>query len=108
MSGESDPIWKALADSSRRSILDRLRDGPRTTRDLCRSFRTSRFAVMKHLDVLAGAGLLVVERRGRDRWNHLDPAPLRSIERWLGPYEGIRPAYETPARGTGDWNPGVD
>jgi len=108
MAPESDAIWKALADSNRRTILDRLKDGPRTTGDLCRSFRTSRFAVMKHLDVLADAGLVVIERRGRDRWNHLDPGPLRVIERWLDPYEGLRPGYDTPARGTGDWNPGVD
>jgi DNA-binding transcriptional ArsR family regulator len=108
MREESASVWRALADSSRRSILDRLRDGPRTTGDLCRSFPTSRFAVMKHLDVLAGAGLVVVERRGRERWNHLNPAPLRPIGRWLGPYEGLRPGYGTPTPGTGDWNPGVD
>jgi DNA-binding transcriptional ArsR family regulator len=106
MQDESAAIWKALADSSRRRLLDRLRDGPRTTGDLCHSFPTSRFAVMKHLDVLAGAGLVVVERRGRERWNHLNPAPLRAIEHWLGAYGGLRPRYETP--GPGDWNPGVD
>ena len=102
-----DPVWDALADSTRRSILEGLVDGPRTTGDLCRSFTTSRFAVMKHLDVLAEAGLVVVERRGRDRWNHLDPAPLRPITRWLERCDRVQPAGQARSRGS-DWSPGID
>ena len=84
-----DPIWKALADPSRRRILDLLRDGPRTTWDLCASFESSRFAVMKHLRVLEHARLILVRRRGRERWN----TSIRSIqsiyERWLTPYAAL-------------------
>lgn len=80
-------VWKALADSSRRRILDLLRRGPRTTGDLASAFETSRFAVMKHLAVLEEAGLVLVRRRGRERWNHLNAVPLReAYQRWMQPY----------------------
>ena len=77
----SDPLWRALADPTRRRLIELLRNGPRTTGDFCRAFSTSRFAVMKHLHVLARAGLLVVHRVGRVRWNDLNPEPLRRLER---------------------------
>ncbi len=80
-------IWKALADPTRRELLDLLRDHPRTTGELAAEFPTSRFAVMKHLAVLEEAGLVVVRRRGRERWNHLNAVPLRqAYERWMAPY----------------------
>jgi DNA-binding transcriptional ArsR family regulator len=82
------PIWKALADPTRRKILDLLQERPRTTGDLCTSFKVSRFAVMKHLSVLEQAKLIVVRRRGRERWNYLNAVPLQRIyERWLRPFE---------------------
>jgi DNA-binding transcriptional ArsR family regulator len=90
MARDLDPIWKALADPSRRRILDLLRDGPRTTWDLCASFESSRFAVMKHLRVLEHARLILVRRRGRERWNYLNPIPIQAIyERWLTPYAAL-------------------
>jgi DNA-binding transcriptional ArsR family regulator len=90
MARDLDPIWKALADPSRRRILDLLRDGPRTTWDLCASFESSRFAVMKHLRVLEHARLILVRRRGRERWNYLNPIPIQTIyERWLTPYAAL-------------------
>jgi DNA-binding transcriptional ArsR family regulator/uncharacterized protein YndB with AHSA1/START domain len=80
-------IWRALADPTRRRILDLLRERPRTTGELCESFETTRFAVMKHLTVLEEAGLVVVRRRGRERWNHLNAVPLReAYQRWMQPY----------------------
>ncbi len=83
----SDP-WKALADPTRRSILDLLRQRERTTGDLCGHFDMTRFAVMKHLAVLVEAELVVVERRGRERINHLNPLPLqRIVQRWIRPFE---------------------
>jgi uncharacterized protein YndB with AHSA1/START domain/DNA-binding transcriptional ArsR family regulator len=83
------PVFKALADPTRRRLLDLLAGGPRTTGDLCGRFRTSRFAVMKHLGVLERAGLVTVLRHGRERWNHLNPVPLRAVqERWLSPLAG--------------------
>jgi DNA-binding transcriptional ArsR family regulator/uncharacterized protein YndB with AHSA1/START domain len=85
-----DPVWKALADPVRRQILDLLRDGPQTTGDLCEPFAQSRFGVMKHLDALEGAGLVTVERRGRERWNHLNGAALeRGVARWLTPFQSL-------------------
>jgi DNA-binding transcriptional ArsR family regulator len=81
-------VWKALSDPTRRRILDLIRDEPRTTGWLAEQFPAlSRFAVMKHLGVLEGAGLVLVRRRGRERWNYLNAVPLRQIyERWMGPY----------------------
>lgn len=80
-----DAVFRALADATRRSILDELRRGPQSTGELTeRHPAMSRFGVMDHLAVLVEAGLVVVERRGRDRLNHLNPVPIRRIqERWL-------------------------
>jgi DNA-binding transcriptional ArsR family regulator/uncharacterized protein YndB with AHSA1/START domain len=83
-------VWEALADPTRRRLLDLLRPNPRTTGWLCSQFRFSRTAVMKHLDVLERAGLITVRRRGRERWNYVNATPLRRIyERWLTPYQQI-------------------
>ena len=81
-------VWKALADPTRRDILDLLREAPCTTGQVAARFPMSRFGVMKHLTVLAEAGLLRVERRGRERWNHLNPVPIqRAWRRWVRPFE---------------------
>ncbi len=85
---EFDRIFKALASRTRRQIVDLLRDGPRTTGDLCGHFPgLDRCTVMQHLDVLERAGLLVARRKGRERWNHLDVLPIKLIhDRWIGDY----------------------
>lgn len=85
---QSDTFWKAFANPVRRSILDQLRDGPLTTSELANRFPSlSRFAVMQHLDVLTDAGIVVVERRGRSRYNHINAAALRTFyERWVNRY----------------------
>ena len=83
-----EPIWRALADPSRRKILDLLKEQPRTTGNLCEQFDTSRYAVMKHLNILTEAGLVLVRRLGRERWNHLNAIPIQQIhERWVSQYE---------------------
>jgi DNA-binding transcriptional ArsR family regulator/uncharacterized protein YndB with AHSA1/START domain len=83
---ELDPVWKALADPTRRHILDLLKERARTTGELSAAFSLSRFAVMKHLGVLERAGLVVVRRNGRERWNHLNAVPLRRIyEHYIDP-----------------------
>jgi len=83
-----EAVWRALADPIRRRMLDLLREGPMTTGALCKPFAVSRFAVMKHLDVLESAGLIVFRRAGRERWNHLNAVPIRRVyERWVRPYE---------------------
>jgi len=77
-----------LAAPVRREILDVLKDDPKTTGDLCARFDTiDRCTVMQHLKVLEGADLVVVKREGRERWNHLNPLPIKAIhDRWLGAY----------------------
>ncbi len=61
-----------------------------TTNELCACFEFSRFAVMKHLKTLRKGGLIVVERRGRERINHLNPIPLQTMyRRWIRPFEQI-------------------
>ena len=83
----TDAIWRALADPSRRQILDLLRGGPQTTGALCAHFPLSRFGVMKHLKLLTEVGLVTVARRGRERWNHLNAVPIRQIyRRWIQPF----------------------
>lgn len=85
MKSDADNIWKALADSHRRTILDLLAERPLTTGELVARFdELCRTAVMKHLDVLAAAGLVVVRREGRQRWNYLNPAPIQHVcDRWI-------------------------
>ncbi len=83
-------VWSAMNDASRRKILDLLRERSLSTSQLCAHFKTSRFAVMKHLKVLERAGLILVERRGRVRTNHLNPVPLQQIyRRWIKPFEAL-------------------
>ena len=83
-----DLIYKALADSRRREILDLLKDGPQTTGDICDQFKElDRCTVMQHLRVLEKAGLIIVKKEGRYRWNYLDVGPIRGIyERWINRY----------------------
>ncbi|MBU2136869.1 MAG: helix-turn-helix domain-containing protein [Alphaproteobacteria bacterium] len=85
---ESDRVFKALAAPIRRELLDALKDHPRTTGDLCALFPAlDRCTVMQHLKVLEAADLVIVERRGRERWNHLNPLPIKHIhDRWIGAY----------------------
>ena len=84
-STSEDRIWRALAEPTRRRLLDALSDEARTTGDLVEQFPDlCRTAVMKHLDVLVGAGLVVVRREGRTRWNQLNPMPIQLIyDRWV-------------------------
>lgn len=83
-----DRVYKALASGTRRAILDALRDAPQTTAALCARFPAlDRCTVMQHLGVLEKAGLVVVRRAGRERWNHLDALPIKRIhDRWIGAY----------------------
>jgi DNA-binding transcriptional ArsR family regulator len=88
MNDDLAPLWKALSDPTRREILDLLRARPRTTGELAEAFPSTRFAVMKHLEVLVEAGLVVSRKQGRERWNHLNAQPLQTLyERWVRPYE---------------------
>jgi DNA-binding transcriptional ArsR family regulator len=88
---ELDPVWKALSDPTRRAILDRLRDRPRTTTEIVEMFPgLSRFGVMKHLEVLRQAQLVNTREDGRQRVNSLNVVPIRQIyERWVGPFQEL-------------------
>jgi DNA-binding transcriptional ArsR family regulator len=80
----SDLVFAALADPTRRRILEDLSDsGPRTATELAPGYPISRQAVVKHLAALADAGLLVAERRGRDVRYRLLPDPLSDASAWL-------------------------
>lgn len=83
-----ESVFKALASSTRREILDCLKDTPQTTGDLCARFPAlDRCTVMQHLRVLEEADLVIAQRKGRERWNHLNPLPIKHIhDRWIGPY----------------------
>lgn len=85
MDSGSDNIWKALGDANRRAMLDALAERPLTTGELVSRFDDlCRTAVMKHLDVLVAAGLVVVRREGRQRWNYLNPVPIQHVcDRWI-------------------------
>lgn len=84
----NDRIFKALSAATRRSILDLLKDDPQTTGALVAQFPDlDRCTVMQHLKVLEEAELVIVQRKGRERWNHLNPLPIKHIhDRWIGPY----------------------
>lgn len=84
-SSSDDLVWRALADPTRRAILDQLATRARTTGELVERFsELSRTGVMKHLDILENAKLLLVRREGRVRWNHLNATPIQRIhDRWV-------------------------
>lgn len=88
---ELDSVWKALSDSTRRSILDLLRCGPRTTTEIVDAFpHLSRFGVMKHIEVLREADLIHTREDRRQRINSLNVVPIRQIyERWVGRFEEL-------------------
>ncbi|WLD91775.1 metalloregulator ArsR/SmtB family transcription factor [Alkalihalobacillus sp. AL-G] len=87
-SNEVIDIFKALAHHSRVEILDYLKNGPMTTGELSEKFNVSRYAVMKHLDILESAGLIVVRRKGRIRLNFINAIPLQQLyNRWVSKYE---------------------
>src|SRR5438067_10778466 len=81
--------FRAIADPTRRAILDRLRAGPANAGTLAAGFRTSRPAVSKHLRVLREAKLVVDMRQGREQLYTLDPAQLATVDEWLETYRGF-------------------
>ncbi len=86
---QDDLLFKALADSRRREILDLVKSAPRTTGELCRHFdgQLDRCTVMQHIGVLERADLLIARREGRQRWNYLNAGPFKEIYvRWISAY----------------------
>lgn len=87
-----DDVFRAIADPTRRAILDRLRAGPANAGALAADFRSSRPAVSKHLRVLRQARLVSDTRVGRERFYTVDPVPLQAAAGWL---EGYRSFWQS-------------
>ena len=84
-----DEVFRALADPSRRRLLDRLfEDNGQTLSALCEHLDMTRQAVTKHLDILEEANLITTVRRGREKLHYLNPVPIHDIaERWIHKYQ---------------------
>jgi DNA-binding transcriptional ArsR family regulator len=89
---DDDDVFRALADASRRRLLDRLHaKNGQTLSDLCRDMEMSRQAVAKHLAILAEANLIATQWRGREKLHFINPVPINGIaERWIGKFEAPR------------------
>ena len=92
----SDDVFRAIADPTRRAILDRLRAGPANAGALAADFRQSRPAISKHLRVLREARLVTDRRMGRERVYAVDPLPLQSVAGWI---EGYRAFWQASFAG---------
>jgi DNA-binding transcriptional ArsR family regulator len=79
-------VFHAVADPTRRAILDRLRNGALAVNEIASRFEVSRPAISKHLRVLHQAHLVMEAREGRNRVYRLNPGPLREMDRWLDQY----------------------
>ena len=84
-----DEVFKALADASRRTLLDRLHDqNGQTLGELCDGLDMTRQAVTKHLAILEAANLVTAIRHGREKLHYLNPVPIHAIgERWIKKFE---------------------
>jgi len=87
-----DDVFRALADASRRELLDRLRaENGQTLGELCARLEMTRQAVSKHLAILENTNLVTTMRRGREKLHYLNPVPIHEIaERWIGKFERSR------------------
>jgi DNA-binding transcriptional ArsR family regulator len=87
-----DAVFRALADASRRQLLDRLHDrNGQTLGELCRGLGMTRQAVTKHLAILEVANLVSSQRHGREKLHFINPVPINEIaERWIGKFERPR------------------
>ncbi len=85
---QSDSVFHAVADPTRRAMLDRLRDGGQAVNEIASRFDVSRPAISKHLRVLLEARLVTEIREGRNRIYRLNAAPLRDVDRWIDGYRG--------------------
>ena len=92
-------VFRAVADPTRRRLLDRLANGGESMMKLAESFEMSLPAVSQHLKVLRDAGLIEERREGRLRIYTLVPGPLREVSDWVGPYEQF---WQTRLRKLGD------
>ena len=84
-----DAVFKALADESRRKLLDQLHNkNGQSLGELCEGLNMSRQAVTKHLDILEAANLVATQKRGREKLHFINPVPIFDIaDRWIGKFE---------------------
>ncbi len=87
-----DAVFRALADASRRKLLDRLhRKNGQTLGELCRGLEMTRQAVTKHLSILEDANLVSIKRHGREKLHFINPVPINDVaERWINKFEHHR------------------
>jgi DNA-binding transcriptional ArsR family regulator len=87
-----DAVFRALADASRRQLLDRLHErNGQTLGELCQGLEMTRQAVTKHLAILEGANLVSWRRQGREKLHFINPVPIHEIaERWIGKFDRPR------------------
>ncbi|WP_433824569.1 ArsR/SmtB family transcription factor [Actinoplanes sp. CA-015351] len=92
MAGDMDPVFKALADPTRRRLLDSLRrESGQTLGQLCAGLAMARQTVTQHLDVLRDANLISAVRHGREKWHYLNPVPIHEVQqRWIASFEEPR------------------
>jgi DNA-binding transcriptional ArsR family regulator len=117
LEAETAPLWRALADPTRRRILDLLLERPRITGEVAAYFRISRIAVMRHLTVLSDAGLIASRKRGRERRYYLNAITLQQIHRrwfdpvaagWASGLRRLRDGVEASRSGVESGRPSVD
>lgn len=89
---DDDAVFRALADASRRELLDRLhQQSGQTLGELCRGLAMTRQAVAKHLGILEEANLVSTQRQGREKRHFINPVPINDIaDRWIGKFEHSR------------------
>lgn len=87
MQDQAQPVFRALADPTRRAIISMLSEGPRATGEIASEFDMSRPAVAKHLTILREGGVISVKPRGRERINQLNPEALKLAAVWLNYFD---------------------
>ncbi|MCA9833525.1 MAG: winged helix-turn-helix transcriptional regulator [Thermomicrobiales bacterium] len=85
----ANDVFGAMSNPIRRQILVSLREGPSSVNDLASMFELGRPAISEHLQILRTVGLVREEPRGRQRFYHLVPEPLREIDQWLGLFQSV-------------------
>lgn len=85
----SADVFRAIADPTRRAILERLRAGPAPVNSLAACFAQSRPSISRHLKVLSEAGVVSENRAGRERIYRIEPETLRQVDQWIGGYRSL-------------------
>jgi DNA-binding transcriptional ArsR family regulator len=103
-----DAVFRALADASRRQLLDRLfENSGQTLSELCEGLEMTRQAVTKHLAILEAANLVATQRRGREKLHFINPVPINEIaDRWISKFDRSRLSALADLKATLESDPG--